>query len=286
MNLRDALVSAMFLTTAGLANAHEVWVLEGFQAPESALLDNQRNVLYVTNIAGDANAKDGIGFISKVSPGGTMLEAEWIKGLNAPKGMVLNGNRLYVSDVDSLVEIDVEKGEVTDRWMAEGSQFLNDTAIDSAGRVYVSDMLADTIYVLENGALKVFLRDAGLLHPNGLLVDGDRLLVASWGADIQPDFSTKTPGHLLSVDLNSKAITPVGNGTPVGNLDGLEPDGSGNWLSTDWVNGALYRLHLDGKADQLLDLNQGSADLEFIESGRLAIIPMMLDGKVIAHTVE
>jgi sugar lactone lactonase YvrE len=198
----------------------------------------------------------------------------------------MNGDKLYVSDVDQLVEIDVTKGQVTNSWKAEGSKFLNDTAVDSSGRVYVSDMLADSIYVLENGALSVFLQGAGLLHPNGLRVEGDKLLVAAWGADIQPDFSTKTPGHLLSVDLKTKAISNVGSGRPVGNLDGLEPDGAGNWIVTDWVNGTLYRLHPGGKADQLMDLNKGSADLEFVENSKLAIIPMMIDGKVTAYKVD
>ena len=155
-----------------------------------------------------------------------------------------------------------------------------------AGRVYVSDMLADSIYVLEKGTLSVFLQNKGLLHPNGLRVEGDKLLVAAWGADIQPDFTTKTPGHLLSVDLKTKAISNVGDGSPVGNLDGLEPDGTGNWIVTDWVNGALYRLRPDGKADQLMDLNQGSADLEYVEKDQLAIIPMMKDGKVTAYKLK
>ena len=75
--------------------------------------------------------------------------------------------KLYVSDVDQLVEVNVDKGEVSNRWKAEGSQFLNDTAVDFGGRVYVSDMLADRIYVLDNGTLSVFLQDKGLLHPNG-----------------------------------------------------------------------------------------------------------------------
>jgi len=37
-------------------------------------------------------------------------------------------------------------------------------------------------------------------------------------------------------------------GEPVGNLDGLEPDGQGGYLATDWFSGALYRLDADGKA--------------------------------------
>ena len=268
------------------ASAEEVWSLDGFQAPESALLDPERNVLYVSNVVGEPNAKDGAGFISRVAPDGTMQEAEWVTGLDAPKGLILHDGMLYVSDIDELVEIDVETGEITNTWPAEGAQFLNDPAVDDAGRVFVSDMATNSIYVLENGALSVWLQDEELQHPNGLHVDGDRLLVAAWGRELQPDFSTTTPGHLLSVDLNSKAISPLGAAQPIGNLDGLEPDGAGNWLATDWIAGALHRIKEDGSSEQLLDLNQGSADLEFLPDEKLAIIPMMMDGKVVAHRLE
>ena len=285
-SLREMCLPILLLASASPALAEEVWSLDGFQAPESALFDSERNVLYVSNVAGEANAKDGVGFISKVSPDGKMQEAEWVKGLNAPKGLVMSGDKLYVSDVDQLVEIDVTSGKVTNTWNAEGAQFLNDTAADSAGRVFVSDILTDSIYVLENGNLSVWVQDAALLHPNGLRIDGDRLIVAAWGKDIQPDFSTKEPGRLLAVDLKTKEISAVGSGEPVGNLDGLEPDGAGNWIVTDWVGGALYRIHPDGTADQLMDLNQGSADLEFLDNEKLVIIPMMMDGKVTAHRID
>jgi sugar lactone lactonase YvrE len=285
-SLRKICLPILILASASPVLAEELWSLEGFQAPESALLDSARNVLYVSNVAGEANGKDGIGFISKVSPDGKMQEAEWVKGLNAPKGLIMSGDKLYVSDVDQLVEIDVNSGAVTNTWNAEGAQFLNDTAVDSVGRVFVSDMLTDSIYVLENGNLSVWLQDAALMHPNGLHVDDGRLIVAAWGKDIQPDFSTKEPGRLLAVDLNTKEISAIGSGEPVGNLDGLEPDGAGNWIATDWVGGALYRIHPDGTSDQLMDLNQGSADLEFVEGEKLVIIPMMMDGKVTAYRID
>jgi sugar lactone lactonase YvrE len=284
---RSAFLSAIALCLmSSPAWSEEAWSLSGFQAPESALFDSERNVLYVSNVAGTPDGKDGVGFISKVSTDGTMQEAEWVTGLEAPKGLVMHEDSLYVSDIDRLVEINVETGEISNSWPAEGAKFLNDLAVDDAGRVFVSDMITDTIYVLENGALSVWLQDAELQHPNGLYVDGDRLLVAAWGREIQPDFSTKTLGHLLSVDLNSKVISPLGEAQPLGNLDGLEPDGAGNWLSTDWVAGALHRIKEDGTSEQLLDLNQGSADLEFLESEKLVIIPMMMDGTVIAHRLD
>jgi hypothetical protein len=134
--LRGLLLAAFISSSATPILADEVWSLGGFKEPESALFDPQRNIIYVSNIAGEATAKDGVGFISKVSPDGKLIELEWIKGLNGPKGLVMKGSdKLYVSDIDQLVEIDVDKGVVSNRWKAEGAQFLNDTAVDGDGRV-------------------------------------------------------------------------------------------------------------------------------------------------------
>ncbi|WP_156942578.1 hypothetical protein [Mesorhizobium sp. L48C026A00] len=177
-----------------------------------------------------------------------MQAAEWVTGFNAPKGLVMKGDTLFVTDIDRLMAVDVESGQITGTWPAEGAQFLNDPAIDEAGRVFASDMLANRIYVPDNDALSVWLESEDLLHPNGLRVEDGRLLVAGWGRDVQPDFSSKTPRHLIAIDLKTKAISDIGSGEPVGNLDGLESDGAGNWLVTDWVAGALFRIHPDGKS--------------------------------------
>jgi sugar lactone lactonase YvrE len=264
----------------------EVWALDGFNGPESVVHDAERGELYVSNVAGAPVEKNGAGFVSRVSPDGEMLEKEWVTGLDAPKGLALYGGTLYVSDIDRLVAIDIEAGEVTDRWQGEGAQFLNDPAVDGQGRVFVSDMATSAIYVLDEGSFSVWLQDEALQHPNGLKVDDGRLIVAAWGQDLQEDFSTSVAGHLIAVDLETKEISALGSGEPVGNLDGLEADGAGNWLVTDWIAGALFRISPDGTAEQLLDLNQGSADLEYLEGDKLAVIPMMMDGRVVAYRIE
>ncbi len=111
-------------------------------------------------------------------------------------------------------------------------------------------------------------------------------LIALWGKDLQDDFSTKVLGHLIAVDLTNKSISTVGSGEPVGNLDGLESDGQGNWLVTDWMAGALYRIDANGKANLLMDLNQGSADLGVINSEAMVLMPMMMDNKIIAISIR
>lgn len=276
-------ISAFVLLLSTTAHsATELWTAEGFMNPESALYDEERNIVYVSNVDGDATNKDGAGHISLLTTEGKMENAKWVTGLNAPKGLVQHENLLYVSDIDQLVAIDVDTGKISDTWDADGAKFLNDLAVDDAGRVYVSDMLTDSIYRLDESGLSMWLQDEALQHPNGLQVEGDQLLIAPWGKDLQEDFSTKVLGHLISVDLESKAITTVGSGEPIGNLDGLESDGQGNWLVTDWMAGALYRIDASGKADLLMDMNMGSADLGVINSKEMVIVPMMMDNKVIA----
>ncbi len=271
--------------SAANADAEQVWEATGFMGPESAVHDAGRDLLYISNVNGGPVEKDGNGFISKLGLDGQMLEAQWVTGLDAPKGMALHGDKLYVSDIDKLIEIDVTSGAIVGTYPAADSKFLNDVAADQDGQIYVSDMQDDAIYQLKDGSFGLWLKDEALEAPNGLLVEGDQLLIAAWGK-MTDGFSTETPGHLKTISLDSKSIKSLGSGTPVGNLDGLEADGKGSYLVTDWMVGGLYHIGTSGKSDLLLDLGQGSADLEFIADKGLAIIPMMNDGKVTAFQIE
>ena len=106
----------------------------------------------------------------------------WVTGLDAPKGMGKSGNKLYVTDITKVVEIDVETGQITNRFDAPGATFLNDITVGSDGKVYISDSNTSTVYVLEDGQIKVLLQDASLGGPNGLLAESDRLITAAFGS--------------------------------------------------------------------------------------------------------
>jgi sugar lactone lactonase YvrE len=285
-SISGVLTGGLLLATGVFAaELEQVWQAEGLDGPESAVFDPGEGVLYVSNVNGEMTAADGNGYIAKLSLAGDILEKEWASGLNAPKGLALHEGRLYVADIDELVVIDTASGEVSARHRAAGATFLNDVAAHDDGRVFVSDMLQNQIWMLEGDRLEPWLQDAALENPNGLLAEPDRLVVAAWGK-AKEDFSTDVPGHLKAVDYQSKEITSIGPGDPVGNLDGVEPDGGGGYLVSDWLSGGLYRFSSEGKAELIMDLNQGSADHEFVESENLAVIPMMLDGKVAAYKVR
>ncbi len=282
----SAFCLAGIISTCAIAAELEVaWEAVGFDTPESALFDGSDSVIYVSNMNGDALDMAGNGYLSKLSASGEVLDQEWVTGLNAPKGMALNNGTLYVSDINRLVAINVASGEIAATYEAAGAKLLNDVTAHEDGRIFVSDMMTNSIHVLEGDAFDVWLQDDDLENPNGLLAEGDRLLVGAWGV-MKEDFSTDVPGHLKAIDYATKEITSVGGDEPIGNLDGVEPDGKGGYLITDWMSGSLLRHSGDGSAELLLDINQGSADHEFLEGEGIAVIPMMMDGKVIAYKVD
>ncbi len=285
---RGLLLSGMLAAGLGLAGGvaaaepQQVWQAKGLDGPESAVLDAGAGVIYVSNVNGDASAKDGNGYIARLSLKGEILDKEWVTGLNAPKGLALHDGKLYVSDIDELAVIDTASAKIAAKHKAPGATFLNDVTAAKDGRVFVSDMMQNQVWKLEGDQFELWLQDAALDNPNGLLAEPDRLVVAAWGKP-KEDFSTDVPGHLLAVDYETKKITDIGSGEPIGNLDGVEADSQGGYLVTDWFSGGLYHIGEDGKAEMLMDLKQGSADLGLMPDENLAIIPMMMEGTVDAY---
>jgi DNA-binding beta-propeller fold protein YncE len=281
-----ALMAASAVLAGGCAQPVVLWETTGLKTPESALPVPAEGFAYVSNVAGGPTDKDGNGFISKVSlADGKIIALEWAKGMDAPKGLALAGGKLYTADIDKLVEIDPASGQILTKYDAPGSTFLNDVAADAQGNVYVSDSNTSTLWKLAGGKLEKWIDDPALKFPNGLYVDGDKLIVAAWGAPGTSAKKTSAPSNLLTVSLADKKIADLGDGTPVGNLDGIQPIGD-DFLVTDWVAGALYRIDRKGKATQLLDLDQGTADIGYVPGTGLLLMPMMMSDKLVAYKVQ
>ena len=65
--------------------------------------------------------------------------------------MTLHGRTLYTTDIDELVSINIDNGQITNRFKVDDAKFLNDVAADKNGNVYVSDMALDRIHILTGG---------------------------------------------------------------------------------------------------------------------------------------
>ncbi len=266
-------------------NVELVWEVNNLSNPESVVYDPRLKLLYVSNVNGAPNEKDKNGFISIVSINGNMLNEKWVIGLNAPKGLALKGHMLYVSDIDELVVIDIDHGRIIKRYKVADAKFLNDVDVDDEGNVYVSDMVLNRIHRLSNSQFDIWIESDELENPNGLHFTEDDIIVGSWGK-MTDGFATEVPGHLKRISMTTKKISSIGDGSPVGNLDGVEGNDEIGFFVTDWLNGGLFHIEANGNTKKLLELAQGSADIEYIEKKGLILIPMMKDNKLLVYKIQ
>lgn len=270
MTLRSVFIlfaGATALLTAQTATAGE------FELPESAIYDAAHDRIIVSNINGRFTDADGNGYLSSLSPDGTVIAPEWLTGLDAPKGMAILGNRLFVADITGLVEVDLTRAEVVKVHHASSAEFLNDvTASDAA--VYVSDLMTDTVWRLMDGMFEPWVQSAALSHPNGILWDADRLIVGSWGQGLHEDFTTYAPGNLLAVDPKSQEIEVIAEG--VGNIDGVVMV-DGRLIVSDWVRGTLIEIQ-NGTTEVIGTFPAGLAVIG--TDGTNLLLPHMLEGRV------
>jgi sugar lactone lactonase YvrE len=257
-------------------------VTEGINAPESVYIDSASGFIFVSDIGGAPDQRDGNGYISKLSSDGKVVAASWVSGFNAPKGLRSHNGTLWTADLDEVVAIDIASGKITSRTKIEGAKFLNDVAIGEDGTVYVSDTVGSRIYAVKDGKTSVLAEGDEIEYPNGLLVEGDKIIVGGWGKP-EADFSTKVPGRLFSLDIKTKKKTLI-TPEPTANIDGLESDGQGGYIISDYMAGKIMQVGSDGKVTVVKQLKQGAADIAYVPSQKLVIVPEMSQNKVAAYT--
>ena len=193
---------------------------------EGVVFDEVRGVYYVSCIGGVPPTKeDGDGFIAILDQRGTILNLEFAKGLDAPKGMAISEGNLYVTDINEFVIINIESGSMQ-RIAIQGAQFLNDVALAPDGSIYFTDTNTNTIYRYSDGQVNVYLQDDRLSNPNGIYVDDETIYVASYSVG---DFNT--------VNIADKAITKNASAAIPGG-DGVAP-WEGGFAISSW-NGEVY----------------------------------------------
>ncbi len=165
----------------------------GFTEPEAVRYDPDQDVYFVSNWGkGDTDAKDNNGFISRMTPDGTVERLQFIAGgaggatLHSPRGMTIVGDTLWVVDADAVRAFDRRTGAplATADFSAFRLGFLNDIAA-GPDALYVTDTGTDHIYRIAGGRVTVALQDSALGNPNGITWDagGRRFIVVPYGGE-------------------------------------------------------------------------------------------------------
>jgi sugar lactone lactonase YvrE len=291
--LATALGAALAATVLAQADPTltPVWNLTtGFAAPESTYYDAASNALFVSSINGQILEKDGNGYISRLSLDGKMVAEKWAVGVHAPKGLRSARGVLYAADIDAVVGFDITSGKEVSRVTVNGAQFLNDLATAPDGTIYVSDSAALKIFEVRGSASSVFVEGAEVVEqPNGLLVDGGRLILGTIGPAFVPGAvrgggvcGFAPSGHLYVFDWVSKQWTVLTT-QPVGGIDGIELDGSGGLLVTDVIGQRLLRVGSTGQVTVLAKFTAGGADFGYVAARKLAVVPFLFSNSVAAY---
>lgn len=279
------LVTLIFFAGTALSYispAQEVYVNErlerlwessaGLRTPESVLYDPSEKMLYVSNINENPWEKDNNGYISRHKENGTIINYEWVKEMSAPKGMGLLQGKLYVTNIDEVVEIDIAKAEITQRFRHQDAVNLNDIAIGPDGRIFVSDSKGNYLFEIHDGVIDVLHKSAdgptnGLFYENGLLLCGKQ-------------------NQIVAFDLNTKTVSPFIEGT--GPIDGIEGVGDNTYLISDW-SGNVHLVQKGKPKVLLLNTTEkkiNAADIEFDTVERILYVPTFFNNSLVAYKLK
>lgn len=222
-----------------------------YDAPDQAVWHAKTRTWFVSNLGGGISLKkDNYGWITQTDEKGNVIYGFWIgktEGMHAPSGMTIAEDYLFVCDREGIYEIDISKRKIKNFFSIAGAAFINDIAIADNEDLFVSDFFGNKIYRLPKATRipEVWLETEMLKTPDGLYIDKNKLIVASWGKLSNPEtFETSEPGDLLSIDIKTKKIEILISN--VGNLEGITKAGEYYYI-TDWAAGKVLKVDLKQK---------------------------------------
>jgi len=269
--------------------ATKVATVTGFLTPESVLYDSAQDIYFVSNINGSPTAKDGNGFISRLRPDGAVENLKFIEGghngatLNAPKGLALAGDTLWVADIDAVRAFDAKTGAPLDTisLAALGAVFLNDIAIAQTGALYITDTgikFDDVGNVLHPGPDRIFrigpdrrvteaARGDTLGRPNGIALDpvGKRFIVVEFGGK-----------SVLAWKPMDKAPVAIAKGA--GGYDGVVVAGGKIYVSS-WTDSTVSTYET-GQEVKLITGVPSPADIGYDGKRNRLLIPIFTGNRV------
>ncbi len=244
----------MYRAGVSEAGARHIRTIVGFNDPESVRYDPQQDVFFVSNVAGLGSARDANGYIVRI-PASRMDSAEvFVRSgddgvtLHAPKGMTIQGDTLWVTDIDVVQGFNRFTGAAVGRidFSAFSPVQLNDIATGPDG-LRVTDTGIHMVYEgnVHTGPDRVFAVTAGRrveivieapnLHlPNGITWDAH---ASRW---IVVSFDRHAGEVWVLPQMGDTTRTVLRRGK--GQLDGVEMLADGRLLFSSWSDSAIHML--------------------------------------------
>lgn len=263
--------------------AHKISQIDSLQTPESFLWDAAQDVYFISNINGNPDAKDNNGFISLVVPDSGVRNLRFIEGgkngvtLNAPKGLAVKGDTLWVTDIDVARAFNAKTGKpvATVDLRPAGAVFLNDPAIGPDGALYITDTGIrfdttgnvshpgpDRIFRIVGRKVTVAAQGDTLREPNGITWDvaGNRFIVVAFGGP-----------SVFEWKLGDKNPTVIARGP--GGFDGVEV-ARGKILVSSWSDSTVS-AYQSGNEAKVISGVPSAADIGYDAKRNRVLIPVL-----------
>lgn len=273
----------------GLAPASQS-IITNLRGPESVLHDAEQDVYFISNLNGGLQTADGNGFITRVDARTMDVQLHWIAGgkngvrLDAPKGMAVAGDTLYVSDIGAIRKFDRRTGVSRGAIAIPGTTLLNDLTTDGTS-VYASDtgLLVgpgatfyetgtDAIWKITSDRAQKIASGRELRHPNGLdFVDG-KVWAVTFG-----------PNEIYSIDGGKpRRVARL----PRGLLDGLVRLPDGTVLVSSWLGEGIYRGSPGEAFEPVLTGIDAPADIGYDAKRKRLLVPIPALNQVTIHAIR
>jgi hypothetical protein len=244
--------------------------------------------LYISNFGGDTiNPLNtaGKGYIMEFNSGKPSVLIPADGRLNAPKGMCVVDNYLFVADVSSIVVFnlnDVSKSQKIK--LPTKDSYVNDLAVNGKN-LYATVTNTGNIYKLdvsspENVKEQTPKLFANIPGANGIVATDSTIYVASYPVD----GNTSAPNVIYSIRNFDNPITEVFLNR-MSQYDGLALSEDGKYLYfSTWVNGNVGKIDIkDKKVENLILPIQLTGPADFsIHNGKL-YIPDLPNSKVLVY---
>ena len=267
----------------------------GFDTPESVRYDGELDVFYVSNINGNPSQADNNGYIARVRADSTGVVSRLAQGgqngvtLNAPKGMALVGDTLFVADIDHVRKFNRRTGAPLGSvsFASQRATFLNDVAVGPDG-----------VYITDTGI--AFDAQGGMSHPG---VNRIFKLVGNTITEVARGDSLRNPNGITWDQTNNRFLLAPFDGTNVltwapaqqhpgvlvtgpGGYDGIELLSNGNVLVSSWTDSTVYIIHGGSHMMPLVRGVPAPADIGVDTKRNLVAVPLFNGGKVAYFRIE
>ena len=269
---------------------------DSMKTPESVRYDADLDAYLVSNINGNPSVKDGNGFIAQVDAGNTSSVKMLVQGgkngatLNAPKGLAVVADTLWVADIDAVRAFNKRTGAVVANidLRPMKATFLNDVVAGPNGVIYITDSGIkfddkggmthpgqDQIFKIVGRKASVAIKsDSALKSPNGIAWDGAN------GRFVLGPFADKVVTGWKDGD---STVTPIATGP--GGYDGVEVLSDGRILVTSWADSSVQVI-ANGTFRQVVGNVDGPADIGVDTKRNVLAVPRFSAGRVEYFTIS